>query len=49
LCFLTTIFTFVRLEFGARLGERYEQGAERATGVILILLAVMFTIEHIVA
>ncbi len=44
----TTIFTFVGLEFGARLGERYEQGAERAAGVILILLAVMFTIEHLV-
>jgi len=44
----TTIFTFVGLEFGARLGERYEKGAERAAGVILILLAVMFTIEHLV-
>jgi manganese efflux pump family protein len=45
----TTIFTFVGLEFGARLGERYEHGAERAAGVILILLALMFTIEHIAA
>jgi putative Mn2+ efflux pump MntP len=45
----TTIFTFVGLEFGARLGERYEKGAERAAGVILILLALMFMLEHIVA
>jgi manganese efflux pump family protein len=44
----TTIFTFVGLEFGARLGERYEKGAERAAGVILIVLAVLFTIEHVV-
>ncbi len=43
----TTIFTFLGLEFGARLGERYEKGAERAAGIILILLATMFTIEHI--
>lgn len=42
----TTIFTFVGLEFGARLGERYEKGAERAAGVILIVLAILFTIEH---
>ena len=45
----TTIFTFVGLEFGARLGERYEKGAERAAGVILILLALMFLVEHLVA
>ncbi|HKD67516.1 MAG TPA: manganese efflux pump [Candidatus Binataceae bacterium] len=45
----TTIFTFVGLEFGARLGERYERGAERAAGIILIVLAVLFTLEHMVA
>jgi manganese efflux pump family protein len=45
----TTIFTFVGLEFGARLGERYEKGAEAAAGVILIVLAALFTIEHLVA
>ena len=44
----TTIFTFVGLEFGARLGERYEKGAERAAGAILILLAIMFMVEHLV-
>jgi putative Mn2+ efflux pump MntP len=26
----TTVFTFIGLEFGARLGERYQRGAERA-------------------
>ena len=45
----TVIFTFVGLEFGARLGERYEKGAERAAGIILIVLAVLFTIEHLAA
>jgi manganese efflux pump family protein len=45
----TTIFTFVGLEFGARLGQRYEKGAERAAGVILMLLAILFTIEHLVS
>ncbi|HEY2106812.1 MAG TPA: manganese efflux pump [Candidatus Binataceae bacterium] len=43
----TTIFTFVGLEFGARLGRRYEKGAERAAGIILIVLALLFTIEHL--
>jgi manganese efflux pump family protein len=45
----TTIFTFVGLEFGARLGERYEKGAELAAGVILIVLAILFTVEHLAA
>ncbi len=43
----TTIFTFIGLEFGARLGQRYEKGAERAAGIILILLAIAFTLEHL--
>jgi manganese efflux pump family protein len=42
----TTIFTFVGLHFGARLGERYEKGAERAAGIILVALAILFTVEH---
>ena len=42
----TTIFTFIGLEFGARLGERYERGAERAAGAMLVVLAVSFTIER---
>jgi manganese efflux pump family protein len=45
----TVIFTFVGLEFGARLGERCEKGAERAAGIILIILAILFTIEHLAA
>jgi manganese efflux pump family protein len=43
----TTVFTFIGLEFGARLGERYEKGAERAAGIILIVLAILFTVEHV--
>ncbi len=43
----TTTFTFIGLEFGARLGERYEKGAECAAAIILIVLAVLFTIEHL--
>jgi hypothetical protein len=35
----TTVFTFIGLAFGARLGERYERGAERFAGTLLILLA----------
>jgi manganese efflux pump family protein len=42
----TTIFTFTGLAFGARLGERYERGAERAAGVMLVVLSVLFAIEQ---
>jgi len=42
----TTVFTSIGLSFGARLGERYERNAERAAGVILVVLAVLFAIEH---
>src|ERR1700722_547761 len=42
----TTVFTFIGLEFGSRLGERYERGAERAAGAMLVVLAVSFTIER---
>ena len=41
----TTTFTFVGLAFGARLGERYESNAERAAGVLLLLLAAGFAAE----
>jgi len=44
----TTIFTFVGLAFGARLGERYERSAERTAGILLILLAGWFAVEHFV-
>jgi manganese efflux pump family protein len=44
----TTIFTFVGLAFGARLGERYERSAERTAGTLLMLLAGWFAIERFV-
>lgn len=44
----TTVFTFFGLAFGARLGERYESVAERAAGIILVVLAVLFTAEHLI-
>ena len=44
----TTAFTFIGLAFGARLGERYERGAERLAGLILIALAAMFTAEYLI-
>ena len=43
----TTVFTFVGLEFGARLGERYEQGAERVAGTMLVMLAALFAIARL--
>jgi putative Mn2+ efflux pump MntP len=42
----TTTFTFIGLAFGARLGERYERGAERAAGAMLVILAALFAIER---
>ncbi len=44
----TTAFTFIGLEFGARLGERYERGAERVAGMMLVILAAIFTIARLV-
>jgi putative Mn2+ efflux pump MntP len=44
----TTVFTFIGLEFGARLGERYERGAERAAGAVLVMLAALFAIARLV-
>jgi manganese efflux pump family protein len=42
-----TVFTFIGLAFGSRLGERYERGAERLAGIILIILAALFTVAQI--
>ncbi|MGH8012786.1 MAG: manganese efflux pump MntP family protein [Candidatus Binataceae bacterium] len=42
----TTIFTFVGLAFGMRLGERYEHDAQSAAGIILIALAGLFSLER---
>ena len=44
----TTVFTFIGLAFGSRLGERYERGAERLAGTILIILAALFTAERVI-
>ena len=43
----TTIFTFTGLAFGARLGERYERGAERTAGAMLVVLAALFAFEQL--
>jgi hypothetical protein len=37
----------VGLAFGAQLGARYKQLAERAAGIVLIVLAVLFTAQHV--
>jgi hypothetical protein len=44
----TTAFTFIGLAFGARLGGRYEHGAERAAGTMLVALAALFAIEELI-
>jgi putative Mn2+ efflux pump MntP len=43
----TTVFTLIGLSFGARLGERYERNAERAAGMILVVLAVLFAFQRL--
>jgi hypothetical protein len=43
----TTLFTFIGLEFGARLGERYERRAEGAAGTMLVVLAALFAVERL--
>lgn len=45
--FTTIVFTFVGLAFGARLGTWLEKSAERAAGAVLVLLAVLFTAQHL--
>jgi putative Mn2+ efflux pump MntP len=44
----TTVFTFIGLAFGARLGERYERGAERLAGATLVVLAALFITGRLV-
>ncbi len=44
----TTAFTFIGLAFGARLGERWEHRAERVAGIILVVLATLFTAEGLI-
>lgn len=45
----TVLFTIAGLAFGARLGERYEQLAERLCGIVLVVMAVIFTVQHLTA
>jgi putative Mn2+ efflux pump MntP len=46
--FTRTIFTLATLPFGAGLGERCEPAAERMAGVMLFVLAALFTAERLV-
>ena len=43
----TVAFTLAGLAFGAMLGQRARTGAERACGIVLILLAIVFTLQHV--
>jgi len=45
----TSIFTFVGLAFGQRIGERYEHQAQRVAGAMLVLLAILFAIQHLIS
>lgn len=42
----TVMFTLIGLAFGEMLGARFRKHAERAAGIILVLLAVIFTFQH---
>lgn len=43
----TVLFTATGLAFGEKLGRRYRRLAQRIAGIVLVLLAVIFTIEHV--
>jgi putative Mn2+ efflux pump MntP len=43
----TIVFTTVGLAFGTQLGSRYKHLAERIAGFVLIVLAVLFTVQHV--
>ncbi len=43
----TIIFTATGLAFGAQLGHRYKQFAGRVAAIVLIVLAVFFTVQHL--
>jgi manganese efflux pump family protein len=45
----TSFFTYVGIAFGAKLGLRYERGAERLAGGMLLVLAILFLIEHLLS
>ena len=44
--FSTVAFTLTGLAFGNALGNRYRSGAERGCGLVLIGLAILFTLQH---
>ncbi|HEX4210990.1 MAG TPA: manganese efflux pump [Candidatus Binataceae bacterium] len=43
----TSLFTFIGIAFGAKLGKRYERGAARLAGLMLIALALLFLLERL--
>jgi manganese efflux pump family protein len=43
----TILFTLVGLAFGTQLGHRYQQLAERSAGIVLVILAVFFSVQHL--
>ena len=42
----TVMFTLIGLAFGEMMGARFRKLAERAAGIILVALAVIFTFQH---
>lgn len=45
----TVCFTLTGIAFGAALGHKFEKGAERGAGIVLIALAAVFAAEQFVA
>jgi manganese efflux pump family protein len=43
----TVVFTFAGLRFGEILGNRFKKNAERGAGVVLVALAILFTLHHV--
>jgi putative Mn2+ efflux pump MntP len=43
----TVVFTALGLTFGSRLGERYKRIAGRSAGIVLVVLALVFTGQHL--
>lgn len=43
----TVVFTFAGLCFGQLLGDRFKKNAERGAGIVLVALALLFTIQHL--
>ena len=43
----TILFTGIGLAFGSQLGAHYRRGAERSAGLVLVALAIFFTVQHL--